>query len=221
MLALAIVMAFVVGVFWAGPVGAEPPFEPGDPCAGLQQAADALGCEFGEPDCTVAPVEKTGQTTSYATGDDGDLKKGVAWPNPRFTDNLNGTVTDNLTGLIWLKQANYNSTTGSTGTATWGEALSFANDLSDGECGLSDFSVDGDWRLPNVKELQSLIDYGNYNPCLPTGHLFSGVQSYYYWSSTTHADGPGAAWYVGLGHGGVNTTHKGHHHYVWPVRGGE
>ena len=53
-----------------------------------------------------SPVPKTGQTTSYATGDDGELEKGVAWPNPRFTDNNNGTVTDNLTGLIWLKHAN-------------------------------------------------------------------------------------------------------------------
>ena len=51
-------------------------------------------------------MPKTGQTTCYATGDDGDLEKGVAWPNPRFTDNGNGTVTDNLTGLIWLKNAN-------------------------------------------------------------------------------------------------------------------
>jgi len=53
-----------------------------------------------------APVEKTGQTTYYEPGDDGDLKKGVVWPNPRFTDNEDGTVTDNLTGLIWLKNAN-------------------------------------------------------------------------------------------------------------------
>lgn len=53
-----------------------------------------------------APVPKTGLTTSYAPGDDGALQKGVAWPNPRFTDNNNGTITDNLTGLIWLKNAN-------------------------------------------------------------------------------------------------------------------
>ncbi len=53
-----------------------------------------------------APVPKTGQTTSYATGDDGILQKGVVWPIPRFKDNNNGTVTDNLTGLIWLKNAN-------------------------------------------------------------------------------------------------------------------
>jgi len=45
-----------------------------------------------------APVPKTGQTTSYASGDDGDLELGTAWPSPRFTDHGNGTVTDNLTG---------------------------------------------------------------------------------------------------------------------------
>ena len=52
-----------------------------------------------------APVPKTGQTTSYANGDDGDLELGVASPNPRFTDNGDGKVTDNLTELIWLKNA--------------------------------------------------------------------------------------------------------------------
>ena len=55
-----------------------------------------------------ALVEKTGQITSYSNtgGEDGDLKKGVKWPNPRFKDNGNGAVTDNLTKLIWLKNAN-------------------------------------------------------------------------------------------------------------------
>jgi hypothetical protein len=57
-------------------------------------------------DSDVIPVVKTGLTKSYHTHDDGDLKKGVAWPTPRFTKNNNDTVTDNLTGLIWLKNAN-------------------------------------------------------------------------------------------------------------------
>ncbi len=50
-------------------------------------------------------VPRTGQTISYAAGDDGDLQKEVAWPKPRFTDLGDGTVTDNLTGLIWTKNA--------------------------------------------------------------------------------------------------------------------
>ena len=49
-------------------------------------------------------IAATGQTESYAPGDDGDLKKGVAWPEARFIDNGDGTVTDGLTGLTWLKR---------------------------------------------------------------------------------------------------------------------
>ena len=52
-----------------------------------------------------APVPKTGQTSSTPPVDDGGLQKGVAWPTPRFTNNNNGTVTDNLTGLIWMQNA--------------------------------------------------------------------------------------------------------------------
>ena len=57
------------------------------------------------PNCQ-APLSKTGQTTSYATGDDGDLQVGIELPEPRFYDNQDGTITDALTGLIWLKDAN-------------------------------------------------------------------------------------------------------------------
>lgn len=48
------------------------------------------------------------QITGYApvAGEDASINKGVDWPNPRFTDNRNGTITDNLTGLIWLQNAN-------------------------------------------------------------------------------------------------------------------
>ena len=49
-------------------------------------------------------VPKTGQTTSYRTHDDGDLEKGVTWPSTRFTDNGDGTVTDNLTGADLVEE---------------------------------------------------------------------------------------------------------------------
>jgi len=107
-----------------------------------------------------ALVEKTGQITSYSAGDDGDLRKGVAWPQPRFTDMGNGAVKDNLTRLIWLKNAN------AFGLRRWDQALSDANTLASGSSDLTDGSKAGDWRLPNVKELQSLIDFAYINPAL-------------------------------------------------------
>jgi hypothetical protein len=157
----------------------------------------------------LVPVTKTGQTTSYATGDDGDLQKGVAWPVPRFTDHGDGTVTDNLTGLMWTKDANMY------GQRTWADALS--------DCASCTEGGHSDWRLPNVRELHSLIDYGRYNPAFPAGHPFTNVQSSWYRSSSTYASATSAAWLVNLSNGGVfgNGKSYGTGHYVWCVRGGQ
>ena len=157
----------------------------------------------GEP----APTAKTGQTTSYDTRDDGALQKGVAWPDPRFTDNGNGTVTDNLTGLFWLKNANC------FGTRQWSTALEDANGLANGSCDLTDGSVAGDWRLPSLNELESLVN--------AAGHPFTGVQTSSYWSSTTYASSTSGAWYVNLYDGYVYYNDKTNNNYVWPVRGGQ
>jgi hypothetical protein len=170
--------------------------------------------EFEVVETIPAPVPKTGLTISYADYDDGYYEKGVAWPIPRFTDNNNGTVTDNLTGLIWLKDANC------FGTRAWSDALSDCNGLASGQCGLTDGSTEGDWRLPNVKELQSLIDYGEYWPALPSGDPFTNVQSSNYWSSTTFAPSTDNAWLVVMFHGGLIISNKSSSFYVWPVRGG-
>ena len=165
----------------------------------------------GEP----APVPKSGQTTPYSTGDDGTLQKGVAWPDPRFTDNGDGTITDNLTDLIWLKNADC------FGLRRWSTALTDASNLANASCGLADGSVTGDWKLPNLRELKSLIDYGQHNPALPSGHPFTGVQTNNYWSSTTYANGTSHAWHVYLYNGYVDGNGKTNSLYVWPVRGGQ
>jgi hypothetical protein len=179
-----------------------------------------------------ASVPKTGQTNSYATGDDGDLEKGVAWPSPRFTSNGNNTVTDNLTGLIWMKNANYFE------PLTWEAALAAAAGLCDPRteglplwfgC-LTDRSRKGDWRLPNRKELESLVDCGRYNPALPNtqgtgpwaeGDPFKGVQSSQYWSSSTRPDLTTYAWTVWFYFGSVDFSIKSNSNYVWCVRGGK
>jgi hypothetical protein len=161
-----------------------------------------------------APVPKTGQTATYSPRDDGALLKGVEWPSPRFTDNLNGTVTDKLTGLIWQKDAN------AFGAKIWTEALSDADALASGSHGLTDGSKAGDWRLPNIRELQSLIDYGRFGPALPKGYPFTGVQPSYYWSSTSFTGYDTFAWGMQFSIGNVEGIEKANEFGVICVRGG-
>jgi hypothetical protein len=139
---------------------------------------------------------------------------GVPWPDPRFTDRGDGTVKDNLTGLIWLKDANC------FGKQTWPDAFNYSNSLRHGICGLSDDSIARDWRLPNINELLSLMDYSVNAPAMPVGHPFNNVQEFYYWSSTM-SGGEGTVWYVYFG-GGVNTLPQISTTiiYLWYVRGG-
>jgi len=133
----------------------------------------------------------------------------------RFTDNGNGTVTDSITGLIWLKNANCFN------LQVWNAALSLANGLANGTCGLTDGSTAGQWRLPNRNELQSLIDYTRSSPpALPIDHPFTSVASGGYWSSTTYLPNPSTAWAVNLPDGYVTFGNKSGPGYLWPVRGG-
>lgn len=174
---------------------------------------------------TAAPVPKTGQTTSYATGDDGDLEKGVAGPTPRFTDNNNGTVTDRLTGLVWLKNGScvrfFAGDAKAENPRTWPEAVDSANRLASGYCGLTDNSKVGDWRLPNRKELDSLIDLGRFEPALPPDCplKISGLVDYY-WSAASHAFLSSNAWAVSFRYGYDYINDKSGSFSVRAVRGG-
>jgi hypothetical protein len=162
-----------------------------------------------------SPIAKTGQTIPSGPRDDGELQKGVSWPSPRFTDNDDGTVTDNLTGLIWLRDANRFS------TRLWFDALNACNSLAADGVDLRDGSTPGDWRLPNRKEMLSLVDLGNHHPALPSDHsaVFVNVQSSYYWTATTYASSLGDAWSVDLGPGSSTYGNKyTYSDYVWPVR---
>ncbi len=159
-----------------------------------------------------ARVGVTGQTTSYADGDDGDIQAGVRSPKKRFRDKGDGTVVDKLTGLIWLKDTNC------FGQLSWPDALQAANTLAASGCHLNDGSKAGEWRLPNIKELQSLADFGQLFPALPPGHPFLNVQSDAYWSSTSDALSPVLAWILYMPAGGAVAVGKENFHSVWPVR---
>jgi hypothetical protein len=130
----------------------------------------------------VIALPKTNQTRSFAPRDDGELQIGVAWPSPRFTDNADGTATDNLTGLIWTKDAATPTPAacGSLKFRTWQAALNLVKCLN-----ANNYLGKSTWRLPNIVELESLLDFSQFRPCLPQGHPFSGVKPLEYWSSST------------------------------------
>ncbi len=207
------------GAAGARSVWSEPVVAPG---TGTGHTLDEIYNLIGER----AFVPDTGQAISYTVGDDGyySATVGVDWPEPRFITGTTGVVTDTLTGLIWLKNANC------FGQQDWATTLSDVNGLASGSCGLTDGSSAGDWRLPNVRELLSLVHFGVHNPAVPNtagtgrwveGDPFTGVQSNYYWSSTTFANGTSNAWRVYLYYGYVDNGTKTSDYYVWPVRGGQ
>jgi len=143
------------------------------------------------------------------------------WPSPRFHDNGNGSVTDNLTGLTWLQNAFCTDTVGgieNTGFLLWSDALAWSNALASGACGLSDSSLAGDWRLPNREELESLIDFGSHTPALLPGYPFNSVQGTY-WTSTSSGSDPTSAWTVDAGDGFMSYFGKASLVSAWPVRG--
>ena len=171
-------------------------------------------------------LPKSGQTTCYdasgnvidcaETGQDGNIQAGVDWPEPRFEDNGDGTITDHLTGQVWLKNA------GCAGLMTWYDALTWCNNLANGSCGLTDGSAAGDWRLPNIIELESLVNAEASNPYAWLNFQgVSNLQSVLYWSATTLAYNTNYAWYVSLRNGFVTFDSKSNIRYVWPVRAGQ
>jgi len=159
--------------------------------------------ETGVIRCTDA----TGTAIDCAnTGQDGDLKAGVAWSNPRFAvDGTGNCITDNLTGLMWAR--------GDGGFRTWQPALDFANGLD--LCGFTD------WRMPNRKELLSLVNYGAANigiDLLNNGFTFQ-VESVL-WSSSSVAGSATEAWTLLVLPGVVSQSPKSGGNYILPVRAG-
>jgi hypothetical protein len=144
-----------------------------------------------------AILPKTGQTLCYDTagaviscatltaqGQDGALQMGVQWPNPRFTDNADQTITDNLTNLVWAKDVwAYSSGCGSSGYITWQGALDFVACAN-----ANSYLGYKDWRVPNVNELYSLLNYGEVRDSTwLTSQGFLNVQALDHYSTSTSA----------------------------------
>ena len=174
---------------------------------------------------------KTGQTTSYGDGSDGAVQAGTAAKS--FTDNGNGTVTDNRTGLVWAKKSDDGSIHDADDRYTWGLSMTgtmvttFLASLNTPPC----FAGHCDWRIPNRNELVSLVDLGSYGPatfpafddaCTPgcTVTTCSCTRNGSYWTSTTPPYRTWYAWCVEFYGGGFDGNDKAWTSHVRAVRGG-
>jgi len=153
-------------------------------------------------------LPRTGQTNSFYAGDDGALRAGVPWTEPRFANDGDGTATDRLTGLMWVTDGNLVASrdpafdqdgTAGDGVMTWFHALQYIDKLNAEIClGFSD------WRMPNVIEMLSLVDHGRASPALPVSHPFTNVADWYF-TATTRPDLFGLGWSLNLQTGAIDT----------------
>jgi Protein of unknown function (DUF1566) len=147
-------------------------------------------------------------------------------PALRYTDNGDGTATDNNTLLMWevktavagsVHNVNNPYTWSSSGSAPDGTLFTdFLDTLNTSPC----FAGHCDWRVPNVKELQSIVDYGENTPAIDPS--FPGpTAASVYWASTANAGNPSDAWVVGFSIGFVSSATKFNNFLARAVRGGQ
>jgi len=180
--------------------------------------------ETGQQQCDQGAGTFGNCSGSFPIRQDGAVLAGAV---RSYTDNGNGTITDNVTGLMWEKLSNdggiHDWTTGYNWYAAFNLKIATLNSTS--------FAGYSDWRLPNRNELQSLVNLGTFDPaadgafnagCVSgcTVTSCSCTQPDSYWSSTSLAQNPSDAWSVDFGLGDVSSVDKSSTEFVRAVRGG-
>jgi hypothetical protein len=158
------------------------------PSTGQIKCFDAAGAEI---DCA----------NSDCPGQDGLYQSGCPTEG-RFVDNGDGTVTDKCTGLMWQKAAadvNGDGQSTEEDVIRWCDALTYCQGL--------DFAGHHDWRLPNVRELQSIVDYSRFNPAIDPAFDLIPFTSFF-WSSTSSVASPDSVWGVFFSSGSVTAELK-------------
>jgi hypothetical protein len=160
----------------------------------------------------------TGQSSCYDnngkvvpcgdSGQDGEFKAGIPWPQERFSV-AGELVLDHLTGLRWLRNANPAEF-----PVTWQEAFDYVFRMNREKMG-----GHTDWRVPNRRELRSLMSFDTLRPALPGKHPFENIFLGWYWTSTTAAIHPDYAWYVHMEGARMFYGRKDQYYLLWPVCG--
>ena len=201
---------------------------------------DLATCEGELAACEALPpvrLLKTGQTTAYGVGSDGDLQKGIA---QGYMDNGDGTITDTKTGLMWEKKSDDGTIHDKDNQYSWSGASYGSTNVLDGTAASTflaalnaggGFAGHTDWRLPNQTELYSLVNLQNANSAVSVAFNTGCAASCavltcsctfptYYWSSSAYAGNPQFAWGVDFGGGYVFAGGKFDNSPVRAVRGG-
>ncbi len=155
----------------------------------------------------LANLAITGQQTSYREGDDGDHQAGMNWNyhtiNNRFVHTNVGenwyTVDDRFTGLRWAHPATPVS-------HSWNDALTYAQNITVGT------AAEGGWRLPNVHELESLI---NYNESTTDWLPLDVVEPDLYWTSTVIQT---SSYIIHMETGNITNSYRGYSHNILLVK---
>jgi len=161
----------------------------------------------------------TGQTMHYSTAAGDDSNYRPLDVQPSYTVYYGGIETssytvDNITGLMWVTNPKDISAGQyvSSGTYIWEDAIAKCEGLS--------YAGYADWRLPNIKELESIIDYSRTSPSINAAYFLNTASSYYL-SSTTYVQNTGFDWCVNFVYGNVTNCGKtSTGYYVRCVRGG-
>lgn len=129
-----------------------------------------------------------------------------------YTDNGDGTVLDNITGLTWQKcamgETGSDCSGGTIGSYSWSSALTACTNST---------LAGGGWRLPNVTELMGIVDYEQSMGTIDNTSFPGGTVSPY-WTSTPHATYSTWAWYISFSQGQIMTNDKTSYYYVRCVR---
>jgi hypothetical protein len=199
------------------------------------------GCGFDTSGCASQQFPASGQTTASGAGSDGDVQAGAALA---YVDNGDGTITDLNTGLMWEKKDDSGGIHDKDNPHTWCGASCGTTDEMDGTIattflatlnGGGGFAGHTDWRIPNYKELTSILDIETFSPAVDpafhqsatctgcvdvTAATCSCTASYVYWSSGALALNSDYGWGVDFANGFVTTAFKSGSQRVRAVRGG-
>ncbi|MBF0523951.1 MAG: DUF1566 domain-containing protein [Deltaproteobacteria bacterium] len=142
--------------------------------------------------------------------------KGSLSSQGRWCNNHDGTVTDMTTGLVWLFDASWGGMYPMWRESAQDTAYDRATLVGPGNpASLTDGSVRGDWSLPTINQLKSLVT-GTEAISLSNTYFFEGVQDNAYWSNTAYNGS--IVWILSLDDGNIHPNYKWVNAYVWPVR---